>query len=246
LGAIRAFMRYIAQLEPSLLLLTQRVLAIPMKRFERPLMEYMTREEVQSILDVTNQATLSGRRDHLLFTMLYNTGARISEILALRRLDIREGPVTLIEICGKGRKQRSLPLWKSTATELKYCLARMSTQPEAPIFANRFGGILSRSGAEGRLRLAVRLAITQCPSLQKRRLSPHTFRHTTAMHLLQAHVDITVIALLLGHESPTTTHRYIELDLKMKECCLNKLESPKSSTGRFKPSDSLLDFLASL
>lgn len=246
LAAIRAFMRFAAQEEPSALALSQMVLAIPMKRFDRVLVGYLSRNEVEAILAATDLNTVSGRRDHLLLSLLYNTGARVSEILALQRQSIREQPTTVIEIIGKGRKQRSLPLWKTTAAELRRYLATLPAHAETLIFTNRFGQRLTRSGVEKRLRQTAHRALLQYPSLKGRRISPHIFRHSTAMHLLQAKVDITVIALLLGHETPSTTHHYIELDLQMKERCLNKLKPPQSTGGRFKPTDSLLAFLESL
>ena len=246
LAAIRSFMRYVAQEEPSALALTQRALAIPMKRFDRLLAGYLSRTEVEALLQATDLTTASGLRDHLLLGLLYNTGARISEILALQRQHIRQQPTPFIEIIGKGRKQRSLPLWKSTATELKHYLDKLPSEPNTLIFTNRFGQSLTRSGVQKRLRLTVQRALPGCPSLKGRRITPHTFRHSTAMHLLQAKVDITVIALLLGHESPSTTHHYIELDLQMKENCLSKIIPLQSSIGRFKPTDSLLAFLESL
>jgi len=246
LAALRTFMRFVAQEEPSALALTQRVLAIPMKRFDRPLLGYLSRPELEALLAATDSTTPSGRRDHLLFSMLYNTGARVSEILALQRQHVRQQPTHLIEITGKGRKQRSLPLWKSTAMELKKHLARLPPDPSTLIFTNRFGQRLSRSGVEKRLRLAVQRALPVCPSLQGRRISPHTFRHSTAMHLLQSKVDITVIALLLGHATPSTTHHYVELDLQMKEQALNTVHPIRCGGGRFKPSDSRLSFLESL
>jgi site-specific recombinase XerD len=246
LAALHAFMRYVAQEEPRALALTQGVLAIPMKRYDRPLMGYLSRPELEAILAATDLRTPNGRRDHLLWSLLYNTGARVSEVLGLQRQHIPQQPACLIQINGKGRKQRSLPLWKSTAKELKEHLATLPGEPTTWVFTNRFGQRLSRSGVEKRLRLAVQRALPACPSLRGRRISPHTFRHTTAMHLLQAEVDITVIALLLGHASPSTTHHYVELDLKMKEQSLQKLHAPPHTRGRFKPSQGLLAFLESL
>jgi integrase len=137
-------------------------------------------------------------------------------------------------------------LLKPIAQELKTALAQSPPQPAALVFQNRFGQPLTRWGVEKRLRRTVQQAARHCASLKDRRVSPHTFRHTTAMRLLQADVDIMVIALLLGHESPTTTHHYIELDLQMKERCLRKLQSPRTKTHRFKPTDQLLQFLESL
>ena len=178
--------------------------------------------------------------------MLYHTGARVSEVLALRRQDIQWGPVTTIQILGKGRKQRAVPLLKPVATDLKRYLTDLPDGSVASLFTNCFGQNLTRSGVAKRLRLAVQCAAEKCGSLKGRTISPHTFRHSTAMHMLQAGVDVSVIALMLGHESPTTTHQYVELDLRMKEQCMHKLQSPKTKLTRFKPSDRLLAFLETL
>lgn len=246
LAALHAFMRYVAQQEPTALALANRVLAIPMKRFDRPLLGFLSAQELQAILAATDGATRSGRRDRLLLDLLYHSGARISEILALQRQDIQDGQRLLLQLHGKGRKQRAVPLCKSIATALRAHLKESPENPLAPVFANRFGQSLTRSGVAKRLRQTAQRASVSCPSLKGRSISPHTFRHTTAMHLLQAGVDVTVIALLLGHESPLTTHQYVELDPLMKERCLDKLQSPKAQSGRFKPSDRLMNFLTNL
>ena len=246
LAALRAFMRYVAQQAPEALAVTSQVLAIPLKRFDRRLIQPLSAPEVEAILAASDAATQGGRRDHLLFNLLYHTGARISEALKLQQQDIHWGPPSLICFHGKGRKQRTVPLLKPIADELKRALAQSQKEPTAFIFQNRLGQALTRSGAEKRLRQTVQRATQHCPSLKTHAVSPHTFRHTTAMRLLQADVDIMVIALLLGHESPTTTHHYIELDLQMKERCLRKLQSPKTKTQRFKPADRLLEFLEQL
>ena len=246
LAALRAFMRYVSQQAPEALALASQVLAIPLKRFDRRLVQPLSGPEVQAILSATDPRTRSGRRDHLLWSFLYHTGARISEALRLRQQDIGWGPPTTACLQGKGRKQRVLPLLKPIAQELKAALAQNPPQPVALVFQNRFGQPLTRWGVEKRLRQTVQQAARDCVSLKGRRVSPHTFRHTTALRLLQADVDIMVIALLLGHESPTTTHHYIELDLQMKERCLRKLQSPSIRANRFKPTDRLLHFLESL
>lgn len=246
LAAIRAFMRYVGQQEPMALAVSSRVLAIPMKRFSRPLLGFLSAPELDAIVSATDANTDSGRRDRLLFGLLYHTGARVSEILALQRQDIQWGRIPSLQLRGKGRKQRAVPLLKQIAAELKRHLAAIPIEPVTPVFTNRFGESLSRSGVEKRLQIAVTSASKRCASLKGRNISPHTFRHSTAMHLLQAGVDITVIALMLGHESPTTTHHYVELDMQMKEQCLHKLQPPKTKTSRFKPSDRLLAFLESL
>lgn len=246
LAALRAFMHYVAQQVPEALALSSQVLAIPLKRYERRLVEPCSAPEVEAILQATDPTTRSGRRDHLLFNLLYHTGARISEALALRQQDIAWGPPSLIRFHGKGRKKRDVPLLKPIRRELKAYLAQVAYEPAALIFHNCYGQPLSRWGVVKRLRQATARAAQACLTLRKRTVSPHTFRHTTAMRLLQADVDIMVIALLLGHESPTTTHHYVELDLQMKERCLRKLQSPNNGTKRFKPGDQLLQFLEQL
>lgn len=246
LAAIRSFMHYVAHQEPAALALTARVLAIPTKRYERPKLDYLSQAEVHAILDAPDRSTWSGQRDRVLLGLLYNTGGRVSEIAGLSRADIQSGPPCLVQLHGKGRKQRSLPVWKSTAKELKLWLKQVPDDARAPLFANRFGQRLSRSGIEKRLRLTVKAALPRCTSLRSRTISPHTFRHTTAMHLLQNGVDITVIALWLGHEGPATTHHYVQLDLTMKQQALQKLNAPKTQTCRFEPTDRLLAFLETL
>jgi site-specific recombinase XerD len=245
LAALRSFMRYVAQQEPGALAWAQRGLAIPLKRHDRRLLGFLTPAEVEAILAATDP-TPSGRRDHLLFHLLYHTGARISEALGLQRQDLLWQPRASVQLHGKGRKQRAVPLPPAVAAELKAHLAGRPGEPTTLVFCNRWGETLTRSGVEKRLGHTVQKAVRQCPSLKGRSISPHTFRHACAMQLLQADVDITVIALFLGHESPCTAHRYVELDMQLKEQCLKKLPTLQTKTTRFKPSDRLLAFLDTL
>lgn len=246
LAALRSFLHYAALRDPTALAVIQRVLAIPTKRFDRPLLGYLSREEMEAILAATNRATWSGHRDHVLLATLYNTGARVSEIIAVRVGDVVVDHVAHVRLHGKGRKDRTVPLWKNTAKRLREWLPRVKAGPDTPLFPNGRGQALSRSGVESRLRTAVTLATAGCPSLAAHRISPHTLRHTTAMHLLQSGVDLSVIALWLGHESMDTTHLYIEADLAMKERALAKLQDPPSTACRYHASDRLLAFLDSL
>ncbi len=246
LAAIRSFMKYASFREPSSVLIVQRVLAIPLKRFQRPLLGFLSRDEIDAILAAPDASTWSGHRDQMLLRTMYNTGARVSEIAALRVSDVSLGNGSHVRIMGKGRKERTIPLWRSTRDALKHWLSLLSSDGNAPLFANRHGEHISRSGIEDRLRVAIATATEKCPSLEGRRVSPHTIRHTTAMHLLQSGVDITVIALWLGHESPSTTHQYVEADLAMKERALKKLQDPAKAPARYRPSDPLLEFLNSL
>jgi site-specific recombinase XerD len=246
LAAIRAFLKYTAARDPEALPTVQRVLTIPMKRFVRQTLGYLSCEEITAVLKAPDSSTWSGHRDRVLFSLLYNTGARVSEAVALRRSSVTLKPARRVEIEGKGRKQRIVPLWKSTASQLNEWLKRVDAPPDTPLFPNRFGQPLSRSGVERRLRAAVRTASSLCPTLAAKRVSPHTLRHTTAMHLLQSGVDITVIAMWLGHESPATTHQYVEASLAMKDQALAKLEEVPVRSVRYRPGDQLLRFLDDL
>jgi site-specific recombinase XerD len=246
LAAIRAFVGYASARDPTALPMAKRILAIPQKRFDRPLLGYLTRAEMEAVLNAPNRADWSGRRDHALFTLMYNTGTRVSEVIGLRRGDIEVGPASSVHVHGKGRKDRCVPLWKATALLLKAWLAETAASDNAPLFPNRQGCSLSRSGVEDRLQRAVVNATTRCPSLKDKNISPHTLRHTTAMHLLQAGVDLTVIALWLGHESCDTTHQYVEADLEMKRRVLERLDPPVTKSRRRKKGDDLLDFLDGL
>jgi site-specific recombinase XerD len=246
LTAIRSFMRYASVRDPTALPVAQRVLAIPAERFDCPILGFLSREEVEALLDAPDRATWSGQRDAVMLATLYNTGARVSEVTGLRVADVLLDRASALHLHGKGRKERVIPLWKSTAAQLRAWFLRIDRSPDAPVFPNRSGARLSRSGVEHRLRVALSTASKRCPSLAGRRISPHTLRHTTAMHLLQSGVDITVIALWLGHEDPATTHLYIEADLAMKEAALRRIADPAAAPLRFRARDRLLAFLDAL
>jgi len=245
-AAIRSFMRYAGSRDPASLAIAQRVLAIPLKRFARPALTFLSRDEVAAVLEAPDGSTWSGHRDRVLFAFLYNTGARVSEAIALRRSDLSLDGSRSVRLTGKGRKQRTVPLWKNTAEQLRGWESRIGTEPDACLFPNRRGGPLSRSGVEKRLRDSIEEAGGRCPSLRGKKVSPHTLRHTTAMHLLQSGVDITVIALWLGHESTGTTHHYVEASLAMKDEALAKLSEIPTEDVRFRAKDDLLQFLEGL
>jgi len=245
-AVIRAFLQYAAIREPTSLPTTQKVFGIPMKRFERPLLGFLSRDEITAIIDSPDDSTWSGRRDRVMFATLYNTGARVSEMTALCIGDVSLENTLSVTFHGKGRKQRVVPPWKEPASRLKTWRNHIYGYHGAAFFPNSSGQPLSRSGVENRLKQAVDRAKEKCPTLNDRKISPHTIRHTTAMHLLQSGVDITVIALWLGHESPATTHMYIEADLSMKEKALSKIQELKGSVSRYLAKDKLLRFLESL
>ena len=217
-----------------------------MKRFERPMLGFLSREEMLAVIG-TPGTSWTGQRDHLLLGLLYNTGARVSEIIGVHVADVVLDGAACVHLHGKGRKQRSVPLWRSTAREVRAWMKRNpQLGPVSPLLPNRNGAAMTRDNVIKRLALAVRTAATVDPALTKRRISPHTIRHTTAMHLLQSGVDIAVIALWLGHESPVTTHHYVEADLAMKERALTRLQEPDTKIRRYRAPDSLLEFLKTL
>ena len=225
LAAIRTFVRYVLGtaaldfLGPG-----QRILAIPQKKSSRTPLGFMTREEIKAVLAAVDQSSWAGRRDLLLFTLLYNTGARISEALQVRARDVHDG---VVHLHGKGRKDREVPLWPQNALRLSRWCAANKIAPDQLVFPNRFGGPLSHDGVSCRLELAVKRAAIPCPSLKGRRITSHRFRNSCAMALLQTGVPLEMIALYLSHARPITTHAYVEADLKMKADCLRRLTAPE-------------------
>jgi site-specific recombinase XerD len=246
LTALRAFLKFAGRRDVASLHVIEQALAVPMKRFERPMLGFLTREEMLAVLGQPGE-TWTSQRDHLLLAMLYNTGARVSEIIGVCVADIILDGGACVHLHGKGRKQRSVPLWHTTVAEVRAWLRlNPALRGDAPLLPNREGQAMSRSNVVQRLELAVARAANQAPSILKKRISPHVIRHTTAMHLLQSGVPFNVIALWLGHESTTTTHRYVEADLTMKEKALARLEAPDTAIRRFKAPDLLMRFLQSL
>jgi integrase/recombinase XerD len=246
LAALRSFFRYVGARDgPEMIAQTRQIMAIPLKRFVRPLLDFLSQSEIQAILEAMDNSW-SGRRDHLLFLFLYNTGARVSEALSVRVQDVQREDYRAVQLLGKGRKQRTVPLWKETARHIRAWLKLAGLRPDQPLLPNRFGRPMTRTAVQQRLQLHVQTAQVNCPSLRHRRISPHAIRHGTAMSLLQSGVAAPVIALWLGHEDPATTHQYIEADLLMKEEALRRLQAPKQRSTRFKPRADLLTFLDSL
>lgn len=245
-AALRSFLQYVGQREPATLALTHSLLGIPMKRYDRRQVGFLTREQVEAIIAATDSSTWSGRRDRVLLATLYNTGARVSEIANVRVEDLNLSASSSIRLHGKGRKERSVPLWNNTASLLRQWLREQPHKQSIPLFPNRIGSRLSRTNITERLQLAAKRAGATLHDLRGRKVTPHIFRHSLAMHLLQAGVDISVIALWLGHERPSTTHIYVEADLAMKERSLSSLRAPNVKASRFRASDRLLQFLSSL
>lgn len=246
LAAIRTFFRHLALRDPERLGQVTQVLAIPVKRQEKRLVSALSREEMEAILSAPDQSRWTGRRDYALLLAMYNTGARVSEMIDLRREQVRFGASTYMELRGKGRMERTVPLWSHTARTLESWFQELTGKFGNVAFPNARGKQMARDGVEYLLRQALKRAATTCSTLIGKRVAPHTIRHTTAMHLLQSGVDITVIALWLGHESIETTHCYVEADLATKERALDKVASIQGSVTRFRPDDQLLAYLATL
>jgi integrase/recombinase XerD len=246
LAAIRTFVRFVLgqSMVLDFLATGQRILAIPQKKSTQPLLGYMNRDEVAAVFAAIDRGTRSGQRDLLLFLLLYNTGARISEALQMRAKDFRDRSVHLH---GKGRKDRQVPIWPQTVRRLRQWCQLNRIGQEQLIFTNRLGAPLSHDAVALRLDLAVHKATVKCPSLRGRRITSHTWRHSCAMALLQSGVALEVIALYLGHSKPITTHGYIEADLKMKADCMRRLTEPPTPapSEREEPSR-LLAFLRAL
>ena len=246
LAAIHSFFKYIALQDPSHSALIQRVLAIPSKRYERKPIDFLTKPEIEALLAAPDPITWSGRRDSTLLHLAIQTGLRVSELIGLTCKDIVVDSGAHVRCKGKGRKDRCTPLRKELVAILCSWLRERSGHPDDPLFPNARGGFLSRDGVEYLLAKHVAVASLKCPSLQKKSVSPHVLRHTAAMELLQHGVDITVIALWLGHESPETTQIYVQANLKMKEKALAKTTAVNVKPGRYQPGDQLLTFLKSL
>ena len=248
LAAIRSFLHFVAGESPKAMLQASKILSIPQKRWDRPLLGYLEREEVEALISSTDSFTWSGERDHTMLLLFYNTGARVSEVTQLQRHDVDLNRQHTVHFYGKGRKERVVPIWPKTVRRLKAWLTKIPSSDNTPLFPNRFGEPLSRSGVRQRLLVAQQRAAERYPTLIQKKITPHTLRHTTAMHLLQSGVDISLIALWLGHEQIDTTHQYMEANLEMKKMALKSLLPIDTGfVNRFKkPSDDVLAFLESL
>lgn len=246
LAAVRAFLKFAARRDPANLGVIENALAVPMKRFDRKMVGFVPHEQMLAVIDVAAD-TWIGQRDRLMLTLMFNTGARVSEIVGVCVADVVLGPTNSIRLHGKGRKQRSLPLWKSSARAVRDWL-RLNPQlrQESPLLPTRDGRAMTRANVAQRLKLAVETASVKHPQLKTMSVSPHIVRHSTAMSLLQSGVDLCEIALWLGHESPSTTHMYVEADLAMKERALARLKQPEVKQARYRPPKALLAFLQGL
>ncbi len=246
LAAIHSFFNYLALRHPDHAELIARVLAIPPKRAHKRIVTFLTPDEVKALLQSPDRTTPTGRRDHALLLCAAQTGLRISELIALTNADVELGTGPHLRTFGKGRKERVAPLTRQTVAVLKVWMRERGGLPADPLFPTRTGKPLSRDAIERRLAKHITTATAHCPTLNSKRVSMHSLRHTAAMMLLHAGIDTSTIALWLGHEQERTTHIYLHADLELKQRALDRATPPDSRPGRYQPPDKLLAFLEDL
>ena len=246
LAAIRSFFHYAALRHPEHAGMIASVLDIPAKRRERKEVCYLTGPEVEALVQSPDRQTWTGRRDHAMLILAIQTGLRISELAQLTTTDITLGTGANVHTIGKGRKERRTPLVPFTVAMLRSWLAERGGPPGDPLFPTSTGRALSRDAIEHRVALYVSRAATSCPSIRTKHVTTHTLRHTAAMRLLLAGVDVTVIALWLGHEQVSTTSGYVHADMTQKERAIARVTPPSTKPGRYRPPDTLLAFLEAL
>jgi integrase/recombinase XerD len=246
LAAIHSLFSFAALRHPEHAADIARVLALPPKRSDQTIVTFLTSTETEALLAVPDRATRTGRRDHAWILLAIQTGLRASELTALTRHDVHLGAGAYVACHGKGRKDRITPLAPGTVTTLQAWLAEHGGTPDDPLFTTIRGGPMSRDALQQRLTLYATAAGKTCPTLASKNVTPHVLRHSAAMALLHAGVDITVIALWLGHESVTTTQIYLQADMALKQQALDRTTPPASVPGRYRPSDQLLAFLEAL
>lgn len=246
LAALHSFFQFVSIHEPALALQCQRVIALPSKRFTRGPVEFLTDEETAALVAAPDPCTWIGRRDKALLLVAVQTGLRNSEITSLRRRDVEFGVGAHVRCFGKGRKMRRTPLRPDVAAVLRKWLAQQDGQPDDPVFPSSSGGHLSADALQRLVAKHVATARQRCPSLKTKKVKPHTLRHAAAMALLRRGVDLSVIALWLGHESSETTQMYLHADMQLKERALAHATPSGLKPDRFRPPDPVLAFLESL
>jgi integrase/recombinase XerD len=246
LAAVRSFFRYSALRHPEHAGLVARVLAIPNKRHERALVSFLTRDETEALVAAPGTTTWLGRRDTALLVLSAQCGLRVSEVTRLTCADLRLGTGPYVRCHGKGRKERVTPLTRPTVIALKAWLEERSGCPGGTLFPTRQGGPLGREAVAKLVAKHALAAQAACPSLATKAVTPHTLRHTAAMALLHAGVDIATIALWLGHEEVETAAIYLHADLTIKQRALDRTTPPAVLPGRYRPPDQLLAFLEGL
>jgi site-specific recombinase XerD len=243
LTAIRSFFRFASYELPGRSAQIQRVLATPRKRYTRRLIGFLTRPEVEALLSAPDKHTWTGRRDHALMLLTVQTGLRLSEVTSLTRQHLTLGKSAYLQVIGKGRKERAVPLCKPVAAAIKAWLSEPRMEGADILFPSTRGGRLSADAVQHLLHKHLLSATKTRPSIGKKKITFHCLRHTMAMDLLHAGVEQTAIALWLGHESIETTQMYLDADLPLREKILAKTTPIDSRPGRYRPSGPLLTFL---
>lgn len=246
LAAIRSLFHYASLRHPEHAADIARVLAIPTKRHDQTIVTHLTKPEIAALLAAPDTTTWIGRRDRTLIQVAIQTGLRVSELTALTRADTHLGASPHIACHGKGRKTRITPLDKPTTRQLNEWLRERGGRPTDPVFTTSRGLPLTRDAIARRLTTYASIAAQHCPTLHAKNITPHVLRHTTAMRLLRAGVDTTIIALWLGHESVETTRVYLDADLSIKEQALARTAPTPGRPSRYQPTDALLAFLEAL
>jgi len=250
LAVLRSFCKYVSYKDPTRLNEMTKILSISKRTETRAELSYLDSEEIGWLVDACDKRTALGRETRLMIRLLYNSGARISETLALKASDITflDDRSCKVFLFGKGRKERTLPLWKETADSIQSHLKEHGITGDDYLFSGRNVEHLTRSGARSRIDGAVKRAAVKHPSLAKKSISAHTFRHSTAVSMLVSGINISTIAIWLGHEDIQTTHQYVVVSMKMKEDAIAKIRPDwgKPKAGRFKPDPKALRFLMSL
>lgn len=246
LAAIRSFFRHVSMREPAHALQCQRILAIPQKRHQKKSIEFLSLAEVEALVAAPDPSTWLGRRDRTLLLVMAQTGLRVSEVTSLGRESVALGTGAHVRCEGKGRKARCTPLRKDARAAVKSWLEEPRPTSENFLFPSSRGGRLSTDAVERLVSKHASNARSTCPSLADKRVTPHVLRHSAAMALREQGVDLSVIALWLGHESIETTQIYLHADIRLKERALARTAPVRGKPGRFQPGDSLLAFLESL
>jgi len=245
LAAIRSLFRFAALRHPEHAALIQRVLAIPGKRHDRTDVCFLTREETEALLAAPDRSSWTGRRDHALLVLAAQTGLRVSELTSLRRQDLQLGASAYLTCTGKGRKTRSTPLTRQTVKVITAWLREIPGQPGTPLFPGP-NGQLSRDAVRRLVTRHWQTAARDCPPLRDKHVTAHTLRHSCAMSLLRAGIDLSTIALWLGHEQIATVQIYLHADLTLKEQALAKTSGPQTTPRRYRAPDTLIAFLDGL
>lgn len=250
LTTVKSFLHYALVEAPEYSDTIRKTLALPSRKTDHPVMSFITKNEYEALLGSCNGEDFISSRDKLIIMVMYNTGCRVSELINIRFSDITSACSTAktayIHFYGKGRKERNTPIWQSTDAYIQKYTSQHDIRNGSFIFKSRRGECITRSGVAQRITTIVQKASEDCHSLKEKNITPHTFRHSTAMNLLQSGVDISTIAMWLGHESIETTHKYMVADLEIKRKAMEKLDETTDNSFNYKPSNAIIDFLKSL